>query len=192
MMETHASCGHLRAATSMRLSSSLVMKHQAAITGLFFRFARETDNLEDVVQETFVRACRGLGGRKPERPFVHWLKRIAVRVGLEFCRKQPARRSRRRKKTRSRMTSPAWRKARPSWIRRSCSNYPPTSRESGDFFESFLSWHGSLRFPSHGALRRFSSTHKRPADCSAGRLWLLRPTTRGRVASGKKQRSSAD
>ena len=65
----------------------LVMKHQATITGLLFRFARETDNLEDMVQETFVRAWRGLASWKPERPFVHWLKRIAVRVGLEFCRK---------------------------------------------------------------------------------------------------------
>jgi len=64
----------------------IVSRHQASITGLLFRFSRETGNLEDMVQETFVRAWRGLGTWKPERPYIHWLRRIAVRVGLEFCR----------------------------------------------------------------------------------------------------------
>lgn len=65
----------------------LVSKYQQAIGGLLFRFSRETGNLEDLVQETFVRAWKGLGGWSPHRPFVHWLRRIAIRVGLEFYRK---------------------------------------------------------------------------------------------------------
>lgn len=65
----------------------LISKYQEAIGGLLFRFSRETGNLEDMVQETFVRAWRGLEGWSPRRPFVHWLRRIAIRVGLEFYRK---------------------------------------------------------------------------------------------------------
>ena len=65
----------------------LVGKYQSAMTALLFRFAPERADLEDLVQETFVRAWRGLAGWKPEKPFLHWLKRIAVRVGLEFCRR---------------------------------------------------------------------------------------------------------
>jgi RNA polymerase sigma-70 factor (ECF subfamily) len=64
----------------------LVSRHQAAITGLLFRFSRDTGNLEDLVQETFIRAWRGLGTWQPEQPYIHWLRRIAVRVGLDFCR----------------------------------------------------------------------------------------------------------
>jgi RNA polymerase sigma-70 factor (ECF subfamily) len=41
-----------------------------------------------MVQETFVRAWRGLESWRPEKPFLHWLKRIAVRVGIDFCRKR--------------------------------------------------------------------------------------------------------
>lgn len=65
----------------------LVAKYQSAMTALLFRFAPGRADLEDLVQDTFVRAWRGLSRWKPEKPFVHWLKRIAVRVGLEFCRR---------------------------------------------------------------------------------------------------------
>ena len=65
----------------------LVMIHQSAISSVLFRFSSQTADLEDLVQETFIRAWRGLGTWQPDKPFVHWLKRIAVRVGLEFFRK---------------------------------------------------------------------------------------------------------
>ena len=54
---------------------------------MLHRFAGNRADLEDMVQETFVRAWRSLGGWKPDKPFVHWLKRIAANMGLEFCRK---------------------------------------------------------------------------------------------------------
>lgn len=65
----------------------LVEKYQSLMSGLLYRFARDRADLEDLVQETFVRAWRGLEGWRAEKPFLHWLKRIAVRVGLEFCRR---------------------------------------------------------------------------------------------------------
>ena len=66
----------------------LVKRHQTLMTGLLYRFAPQRADLEDMVQETFLRAWKGLGAWTPARPFVHWLKRIAVHVGLEFCRRE--------------------------------------------------------------------------------------------------------
>jgi RNA polymerase sigma-70 factor, ECF subfamily len=66
----------------------LVQRHQSIITAMLYRFATNRADLEDMVQETFVRAWRGLAQWRPERPFLHWLKRIASNIGLEFCRKR--------------------------------------------------------------------------------------------------------
>ena len=67
---------------------ALVAKYQSAMTALLYRFAPSRADLEDLTQETFVRAWRGLAGWRPEKPFAHWLKRVAVRVGLDFCRRR--------------------------------------------------------------------------------------------------------
>ncbi len=66
----------------------LVKKYQSTMTALLYRFAPDRADLEDMVQDTFVRAWKGLSRWNPEKPFLHWLKRIALNVGLEFCRKQ--------------------------------------------------------------------------------------------------------
>ena len=65
----------------------IMLRHQSVITAMLHRFAGNRADLADMVQETFVRAWRSLGRWQPDRPFVHWLKRIAANMGLEFCRK---------------------------------------------------------------------------------------------------------
>ncbi len=65
----------------------LVMKHQPAIAAVLFRFSGQPADLEDMTQETFIRAWRALAQWQPRKPFSHWLKRIAVNVAREFCRK---------------------------------------------------------------------------------------------------------
>ena len=65
----------------------LVMKHQAALCATLYRFSAQQADMEDLLQETFIRAWRGLPEWKPEKPFHHWLKKIAINVALEFCRK---------------------------------------------------------------------------------------------------------
>lgn len=77
-----AQCGDLEA------FDAIVAKYQSAMIALLFRFAADRGELEDLVQETFIRAWRGLAGWQPRQPFLHWLKRIAVRVGLDFCRRR--------------------------------------------------------------------------------------------------------
>ncbi len=65
----------------------IVGRHQSMITALLYRFCPGRADLEDLVQETFLRAWRHLAQWRAEKPFLHWLKRIAANVGLEFCRK---------------------------------------------------------------------------------------------------------
>lgn len=65
----------------------LVILHQSTVTAMLHRFAINRADLEDLVQETFVRAWRALPKWQADKPFAHWLKRIAANVGLEFFRK---------------------------------------------------------------------------------------------------------
>jgi RNA polymerase sigma-70 factor, ECF subfamily len=64
----------------------LVLRHQGMVSALLFRFAGQRADLEDLVQETFIRAFRNLKSWQPDKPFSHWLKRIAVNVGRDYYR----------------------------------------------------------------------------------------------------------
>ena len=66
----------------------LVTKYQSLPSAMLHRFAPSRADLEDLVQDSFIKAWRALPGWEPRQPFVHWLKRIAARTGLEFCRKR--------------------------------------------------------------------------------------------------------
>lgn len=80
---------HVRRAQAgdMDAFDELIRNHQSIITAMLHRFASNRADIEDMVQESFVRAWRALGGWKPDKPFLHWLKRIATNVGLDYCRK---------------------------------------------------------------------------------------------------------
>ena len=66
----------------------LVERHQSMLAAILHRFAKSTADLEDMVQDSFIKTWNALPDWQPQQPFVHWLKRIAVRTGLEYCRKQ--------------------------------------------------------------------------------------------------------
>lgn len=66
----------------------LVERHQAHVGKLLWRFTRDTDSHEDLVQETFVQAYFSLPTYKAQAPFEHWLTRIATRVGYRFWKQQ--------------------------------------------------------------------------------------------------------
>lgn len=65
----------------------IVVKYQPTITSMLHRFAASHADLEDLVQESFIKAWKALPDWQPLQPFSHWLKRIAVRTGLEYCRR---------------------------------------------------------------------------------------------------------
>jgi RNA polymerase sigma-70 factor, ECF subfamily len=56
----------------------LVMKYQRRIERLIGRMVRDTDLVEDIAQETFIRAYRALSQFRGEAQFYTWLYRIAV------------------------------------------------------------------------------------------------------------------
>ena len=56
----------------------LVVKYQRRIERLIGRMVRDVDLVEDIAQETFIRAYRALGQFRGEAQFYTWLYRIAV------------------------------------------------------------------------------------------------------------------
>lgn len=68
--------------------AKLVSRHKRRVFGLAARFARDHDELEDLCQETFVRAYEHLKDFRRDAPFEHWLTRIAVRVCHDLLRKR--------------------------------------------------------------------------------------------------------
>lgn len=59
----------------------LVERYQARIASQMRRFSRDPAVVEDLVQDVFVQAYLGLRGFNGRAPFIHWLGRIATRVG---------------------------------------------------------------------------------------------------------------
>jgi RNA polymerase sigma-70 factor (ECF subfamily) len=77
---------NLAKAGNLEAFDVLVLRHQSVVSALLFRFAGQRADLEDLVQETFIRAFRNLKSWQPDKPFSHWLKRIAVNVGRDYYR----------------------------------------------------------------------------------------------------------
>jgi RNA polymerase sigma-70 factor (ECF subfamily) len=59
----------------------LVERYQKHVSRLLWRFTRDKNNHQELVQESFVEAYLSLHSYKAQAPFEHWLSRIATRVG---------------------------------------------------------------------------------------------------------------
>ena len=71
----------------------LVIKYQRRIQRLIGRMVRETDLIEDIAQETFIKAYRGLPQFRGDAQFYTWLYRIAVNTAKKFLlefKRQPS------------------------------------------------------------------------------------------------------
>lgn len=62
----------------------LVLKYQRRIQRLIGRMVRDVDLVEDIAQETFIRAYRALHQFRGEAQFYTWLYRIAVNTAKKF------------------------------------------------------------------------------------------------------------
>jgi RNA polymerase sigma-70 factor, ECF subfamily len=74
-----------------RCAEALVKRHHEAVSRLLWRFVRTRADLDDLVQETFLRMLRGLPEWTPQQPFKHWLLRIATNTGRDYFRRQKVR-----------------------------------------------------------------------------------------------------
>jgi len=55
------------------------------------RYERDSQTVEDLAQETFVKAWKHLGQYQGRAPLEHWIARIAVRVALDHLRRRARR-----------------------------------------------------------------------------------------------------
>lgn len=65
-------------AGDLRAFEVLVNKYQRKVGRLLSRMVRDVDEIDDIVQESFIKAYRALGNFRGESAFYTWLYRIAV------------------------------------------------------------------------------------------------------------------
>ena len=68
---------------------ALVVKYQRRIARHIARYVRCAADVEDVVQETFIKAYRGLPSFRGDSSFYSWLYRIGTNAALNFIRRSP-------------------------------------------------------------------------------------------------------
>jgi RNA polymerase sigma-70 factor (ECF subfamily) len=71
--------------------AEIVRRHQSRVFAILHRYERDGHKVEDLAQETFVKAWRALGQFDGRAPFEHWLSRIAARVALDHLRREKRR-----------------------------------------------------------------------------------------------------
>jgi len=64
----------------------LVRKYSPRVFATARRYARRESEVEDIVQEVWLKAFQKLKGFRGEAPFEHWLMRMAVRTCYDFLR----------------------------------------------------------------------------------------------------------
>ena len=64
----------------------MVKKYQPRVFATARRYARRESEVEDIVQEVFIKAFQKLDSFRGEAPFEHWLMRLAVRTCFDFLR----------------------------------------------------------------------------------------------------------
>src|SRR5687767_10187193 len=72
-----------------RAFEALVVKYQRRIARHVARFVRSANDVEDVVQDAFIRAYRGIGSFRGDSAFYSWLYRIAANAALSHERRAP-------------------------------------------------------------------------------------------------------
>jgi RNA polymerase sigma-70 factor, ECF subfamily len=64
----------------------LIQRHQSRVFATARRYARTEVEVQDIVQEIFVKAFQKLHTFRHEAPFEHWLMRMTVRTCYDFLR----------------------------------------------------------------------------------------------------------
>ena len=64
----------------------LVQKYSPRLFATARRYARRESEVEDIVQEVWIKAFQKLSSFRGEAPFEHWLMRLAVRTCYDFLR----------------------------------------------------------------------------------------------------------
>lgn len=71
----------------------LVKRYQQPIASAMWRFTRDHQQWEELVQEVFVEGYLSLKTYSAKAPLLHWLRRIATRVGYRYWKNQQRRKN---------------------------------------------------------------------------------------------------
>ena len=66
---------------------SLITQYQPRVFATARKYARRESEVEDIVQEIFIKAFKKLDSYREEAPFEHWLMKISVRTCYDYLRK---------------------------------------------------------------------------------------------------------
>jgi RNA polymerase sigma-70 factor, ECF subfamily len=100
----------------------LIEKYSPRVFATARRYARRDSEVEDIVQEVWLKAFQKLGSFRGDAPFEHWLMRLAVRTCYDFLRAH----QRNRESAFSELTDPE-----ETWLERFVSQ-PENAREDAD------------------------------------------------------------
>src|SRR5437588_2638756 len=100
----------------------LVARYSPRVFATARRYARRESEVEDIVQEVWMKAFQKLKSFRGEAPFEHWLMRLAVRTCYDFLRGH----QRNRETTFSELTEPET-----DWLERFV-RQPESSSENAD------------------------------------------------------------
>jgi RNA polymerase sigma-70 factor, ECF subfamily len=64
----------------------LVRKYKTRVFAMVRRYARREHEVEDIVQDVFIKAYSKLNSWRADAPFEHWLMRISVRICYDYLR----------------------------------------------------------------------------------------------------------
>src|SRR2546430_8117475 len=64
----------------------LIQKYQPRVFATARRYARRESEVEDIVQEVFIKAFQKLRTYRGDAPFEHWLMKLSVRTCYDFLR----------------------------------------------------------------------------------------------------------
>ena len=73
--------------------AEVVRRYQSRVFAILHRYERDAHRVQDLAQETFVKAWRALAQFDGRAPFEHWLSRITSRVALDHLRREKRRRN---------------------------------------------------------------------------------------------------
>src|SRR5476649_2182556 len=73
--------------------AEIVRRHQSRVFAIRHRYERDVQRVEDLAQETFLKAWRALAQFDGRAPFEHWISRIAARTALDHLRKEKRRKN---------------------------------------------------------------------------------------------------
>ena len=100
----------------------LIVKYSPRVFATARRYARRESEVEDIVQEIWLKAYQKLSSFRGDAPFEHWLMRLAVRTCYDFLRSH----QRNRETTFSELTD-----AETDWLDRFVQN-PDNASENAD------------------------------------------------------------